>query len=277
MALGNARYVSSYEILDQVFRDTGFQQEIPWEDCLSWIGEALDLIECPSYQYIKKVTGHESNPNLDITNYRAELPCDIHRIEMIAVNGFPARYSGNTFHHLLSGACCGLNTNSSGADIFIDNFGNSFSPQSSAILEGNTSNNPFLNDITFDINNDFLTLSVKTGKVCIAYLAIPIDDRGFPMIPDDTKFKLAVRKYLIMMLMYQKFVASPDSPGIKALFDHAEREWCWYVGSAQNAAKMPDISKMESFKNTFLRLIPKVNQFASAFRSMGYQEQKRIH
>lgn len=273
----NGKFISIYEIIDSVYAEIGIQKEIPWEDCISWAGEALDLINAP-YQYIKKVTGHKDNPDLDITNYRAKLPCDLHRLEMIAVNGFPARYSGNTFHQLLNGTCCGLGDTSSGTqDIFIDNFGNSYSPQSSVLLDGNTSNNPYLQDITFDINNDFISLSVKTGKVCIAYLAVPTDDNGFPMIPDDTKYKLAIRKYLIKQLMYMRWIENPDSNGIRALFNHAETEWCWYVGSAGNQAKMPDISRMESIKNNFLRMIPKINEFNTAFKTAGHAEQMRIH
>lgn len=272
MAL-NGLYKSSKNIIEGVLRDTGIQEQINWEDCVSWIYEALGLIGSP-FQYVNKVTGYQDNPDLDIVDFKAKLPCDLVQIKQIAVNGHPARYSSNTFHQMLDGSCCGFDIDSSGnsIDVFHDNFGNSFTPQAGLFY-----NQDYCCDYTFDLNHDYLTLSAKTGKVCLAYSAYPIDKEGYPEFPDDIKYELAIRKYLTMKMDYITWRSDPDSRGKQSLYEHSEIEWLWYVGSAGNSAKMPDLSRMESFKNQVLRLIPKTNEFSTFFKHLGTREHKRIH
>lgn len=263
-------FVSLKTVIDDVYRDTKRQQPINYADMAYWAFEALSLMNQP-LQYIRKVTGYKNSPNLDITNYRAELPCDFYHLEQIAVNGTPARYSTSTFHHLLSGACCGVNSDSVGSDVFIDNFGNSFSPQLSlsdaVAIPG---------QVTFDINNNYLTLSVREGKVCIAYLAFPTDGDGYPMIPDNISYRVAVKKYLMMKMSYMDWRAEPSNRGKKDLFSFDEQEWNWYCGKASSDAKMPSVDQMESLKNQVIRMIPNINAHSSFFGSLGSPSTKKI-
>ncbi len=265
MAL-NGKYISIKQIIEELYADNGYQSELPWTDLLMWTEEALELIGHPR-QYLRKVTGHKDDPALDITNYKAKLPCDFHKLEMIAVNGYPARYAGNTFHHLLGGDCCDISTVSGAIGVeYMDNFGNIFDPSLSKFPYSVSG------DISFDLNDEYITLSVKEGKVCIAYLAIPLDEDGFPQIPDDISYKLAVKKYLTMKLDYIEWRRGDLQPQV---FQHSEREWDWYVGQAGNKAKMPDLAMMESLKGQMLRLKPEVHE--GTFKFIGKGEIRKIH
>ena len=235
------------------------------------------------------------HPNLDIKNYRAELPCDFYSLEQIAVNGLPAEYSGNTFHHLLDGACCGVEGYTTLAnDVKERNWGElvkvteSEGYGSSYYVERNdalsntegglmsfdmtTTVDSNFNPITFDINNNNITLSVKEGKVCMAYLAIPTDIDGLPLIPEDTSYQLAVKKYLTMKIDYIAWRRNELQP---AIFQHSEQEWAWYVGQAGNKAKMPNIDQLESIKNQVMRLLPQVNHHETFFKSLGSPELRK--
>tara|TARA_Y100000004_G_scaffold195443_1_gene262466 strand:- start:6422 stop:7321 length:900 start_codon:yes stop_codon:yes gene_type:complete len=292
MAL-NGKYISLKAIMEQVYADNGYQFELPWIDCMLWTEEALNLIGHPR-QYIRKVTGHKEHPNLDIKNYRAELPCDFHSLEQVAVNGRPAEYSGNTFHHLLDGACCGVEGyNTLSADVKERNWGTIVKvtdTDGSARYEqrdeeemdnlnidysgmmtfdmtdyDTTSDHP----ITFDLNNNNITLSVKEGQVCMAYLAIPTDEEGLPLIPEDTSYQLAIKKYLTMKIDY---IAWRRGELRSDIFQHSEQEWQWYVGQAGNKAKMPNIDQLEFIKNQTMRLLPNVNSHETFFRTQGSPE-----
>lgn len=264
-------FTSVKEVINQVYRDTKFSEELPIEDLVYWAWEALDLIKSP-IQLIPKVIGKESNPELEITNYRAELPCDFHKLAHITIDNIPARYTGNLFHHLLDGSCCGFDGSSNPSDLFFDNFGNLFSPQASTRLDrGNYMDVP-----TFDINNNYLTINTREGDVCMAYWAIPTDSQGYPMVPDDTSYKLAISKYLIMKIRYIDWSSDPDSRGKQALYKDAQVEWEWYVGQASSNSKMLDISQMESLKNQFIRLIPRINDYNTFFKTSGSAQHKRI-
>jgi len=259
MAL-NGKYISLNSIMEQVYADNGYQFELPWVDIMMWTEEALNLIGHPR-QYIRKVTGHKENPNLDIKNYRAQLPCDFHSLEQVAVNGMPAEYSGNTFHHLLDGGCCGIEgfanlaahvqeqnwgelvkvTNDDGTSSY-EQRNDSLSNTEGGIMSFDMTGaiDSEFNPITFDLNNNNITLSVKEGKVCMAYLAIPTDDEGLPLIPEDTSYQLAVKKYLTMKIDY---IAWRRGTLQQAVFEHSQQEWMWYVGQAGNKAKMPNLDR----------------------------------
>tara|TARA_R100000353_G_C6501210_1_gene194237 strand:- start:166 stop:1065 length:900 start_codon:yes stop_codon:yes gene_type:complete len=295
MAL-NGKYISLNAIMEQVYADNGYQFELPWIDCMQWAEEALNLIGHPR-QYVRKVTGHKENPNLDIKDYRAELPCDFYSLEQVAVNGLPAEYSGDTFHHLLDGACCGIEgyttlaahvqeknwgtlvqvTNTDGTVSYVqrdeeemDNLNLDYSGMMS--FDMTTAIDSSFRPITFDINNNQLTLSEKEGKVCLAYLAIPTDSEGLPLIPEDTSYQLAVKKYLTMKIDY---IAWRRGELAQPVFQHSEQEWTWYVGQAGNKAKMPNIDQLEAIKNQTMRLLPKVNEHETFFRSLGSAEIRR--
>ena len=292
MAL-NGKYISLKAMMEQVYADNGYQFELPWMDCMLWAEEALNLIGHPR-QYIRKVTGHKDNPDLDIKDYRAHLPCDFYSLEQVAVNGRPAEYSGDTFHHLLDGACCGIEgytnlaaqvqehnwgtivktTELDGTARYeqrseeeMDNLNIDYSGLMSFDMTG--AMDTVYNPITFDLNNNHITLSVQEGKVCMAYLAIPTDEEGLPLIPEDTSYQLAIKKYLTMKIDY---IAWRKGELRSDIFQHSEQEWQWYVGQAGNKAKMPNIDQLESIKNQVMRLLPKVNHHETFFRSLGSPE-----
>ncbi len=266
----NGKYISIARLIEELYRDNGYSTEIPWEDLISWTDDALLLIGA-NQQFLKKVTGTEADPDLDVTDYRAPLPCDFYKLEQIAFDGAPVRFAGSTFQHLLSGECCGLSDSATVTEIFRDNFGNEFSPQ----LSASTSASP--SDVTFDINNNYMTFNKKEGKVCLAYLAVPMDKDGFPLIPDNISYRKAVKAYLSARLDYLNWRKDPSDRGKKSLYDDSEQQWCWYVGQAGNKAKMPDVAMMESIKNERLRLIPDINQYSNFFKSLGAMERRRLH
>jgi hypothetical protein len=262
----NGKYVSIKEIIDSVYRDTGFKEELTWEDLIYWVSDALDLIGMPG-QYIKKVTGTAENPNLKIKNYRAKLPCDFHKLIQMSVNGQPVLDTSNTFHHLMSGECCDISTNNNNIDIYKDNFNNKFSPNSENLNKGSN-----CSKITYDINNEYITFSVKEGEACISYLAFPVDEEGYPLIPDDIKYKQAVKYYLMSKIFYRMWINDDIK---KDKYEDAEKNWLWYVGAAQNSASMPSIDKMESLKNQLIRLIPKNNSHKAFFKDLANRERLR--
>ena len=268
MAL-SGKLVSIKDLIWSVYRDNAIQDELSYNDLIEWSIECLELIYHPD-QFQRKITGHVDNPDLDITNYKVKIPCDLVHLVAVRVDGFPALPSTNSFHQLMDGSCCGTEEFASELSngTFVDGFGNTF------VTNLGTSSNS--TPLTYELNNDWLTLSVKTGEVCLAYLAHPTDCDGFPMIPDNVSYKRAITTYLTMKLDYIKWRQSPSDQGLRNLYDHSEQQYNWYVGQAQNAAKLPDINKMESLKNQMVRLKPMMNQWSSSFANLSVPELRRL-
>lgn len=264
MAL-NGQYISSKQILDELFRDNQYTIEVPWEDAIEWIGDAMELIKVPS-QYIKK------RATAQIVDFRTQLPCDYHQVIQVAGSfggsyPFPMLDASNTFHptegscnmsevfKYLNGAIDPTNSSQEapiGQDIAgnpvyalqaKNSTGQEFAiNKSEAVLDGTI----VPDNATYRINNDFIFTNFKTGCVFLAYEAFPIDKDGFPLIPDNTKYKLAVQAYIRLKIDYNMWRKGDIT---KDVYDDAQTNWCWYVGSAQNAARIPTLDKMESIKN----------------------------
>jgi hypothetical protein len=265
----SGRNISLKQVIWETYRDSGIQDQLNWSDITEWATDALQLIDYPD-QWQKKVTGHKSNPDLDITNYRAQIPCDLVHLVAVAVDGYAAIPANNSFHQLLDGKCCGVDDFGSllTDGTFVDNFGNTFlttfgTKYGSAPL-------------TYELNNNWITLSVPIGKVCLAYLAFPTDCDGFPMIPDDVSYREAVKRFLMMKIDYLKWRQNPSDSGFKALYEHSEQQWNWYCGQAMNKAKLPDYGRMENIKNMLLKLKPNVKAFNNFFTSVGVQESRKL-
>lgn len=260
------KYTSIRPIVERVYADTGYQFEIPHDDLILWTVEVMDLMNYP-LTYVPKVLGHLQEPAYDFTSYRIPLPCDFHQLQAIAVDGYPAYYRSNSFHHLLDGKCCGLDALSGGlADEFTTVAG-TFSPQAGELAQP-TSDNTM---ITFDINDSYITFNVEKGKACIAYRAFPVDSDGFPLIPDDTKYKRAVQSYLIYKVDYrlwrQGFIE-------EKVFRQSENDWLWAVGSATSHMKMPSVEQMELLKNSLTTLIPKFHSYQTFFKDLATQKNR---
>lgn len=256
-----SKFSSSKEIVENVYRDNGYQTELPWVDLQYWIYEALELLQS-SQQYIPKVAGVNNFPALEIENYKAVLPCDFHKLSWILVNGCPATLQEGATLQLLDGDCCdNFTTSIANEAIFKDGFGNIFSSGLGSISAIGS-----CKDITFTLNNNYLTLSVKEGTVCMGYLAFSLDSEGFPLIPDDNKYKIAITKYLTKKLDYIEW-RKGNLP--KEVYDNSEEQCNWAMGSASNNVKTPDVHQMEAIKNSLLRLMPRNTQYKSLFRYLG--------
>jgi len=255
-----ANYTSTKEIINNFFRNTAYNDQINMGDAAYWVYEAMELIGSP-LQYIPKVIGHKGDATYELTSFRIELPADFHKLVAIAVDGVLAVPSQNMFHHLLDGACCGYDVAQFPSDQFYDNFGNTFSPQALPLNTRIVASPP-----TFTINNNYITFDIKEGKVCMAYLAFPLDGEGFPLVPDDVKYKRAITSYLQMKMDYTLWRQGmlPDK-----VYGKSEEDWKWDVASASSHLKMPDVSQMESLRRQLSKMIVRNEDFRTAFSTMN--------
>jgi hypothetical protein len=114
----------------------------------------------------------------------------------------------------------------------------------------------------------------EKGFIALAYKAVPVDEDGFPKIPDDIKFKNAVKYHIMWKLAFLRLMSNKIST---QAYQIIERDRDWYIGAAQTRSHMPSMDMMESIKNNWIRLIPKINQHRDGFKSANMQEQRILH
>lgn len=270
----NGRLSSSREILSNVIRDNDYSAiDFNHGDVLSWINESLDLIGCP-YSLIDSISC------ITIENHQGMLPCNLHTMNQcsgLSNSGmqFPMRTATHTFHPLfLPNTSTGFGVINNEDPVSYDSNGNpifnfmSYDDSISKALVSSLATT--FQDVTYRIEGNYIYTSFKDdAKILLSYRAFPVDLDGFPLIPDNIKFKQAVQSYIRMKCDYRMWRKNRIERGI---YEHSEREWMWYCGAATTAGNIPTIDGMESLKNQWMHLIPRLNEQNKFFGSLGNQE-----
>jgi hypothetical protein len=220
----NFGLTSSQEIIAKLYRDLRLTDSYYVSSMIEWMGEAIDLIGAyPTRQVVVVV--------LDIEDHRAELPRFI-ALQQVAVkegdNLCPLRYNASTFpRHLHDVECPNI-----GADH----------------QEG------------YIINAGYIETTFETGQVYVSYLSLPVDDAGFPMVPDNQSWREAMLWYIQMKMALGGW---PHPAGLS--YFHVEERWLKYCTQARHASLMPDMAQMEEFKQQWVKLVPDVHRSARMF------------
>lgn len=288
-------------VIAKVFSDFDLQEgDHRINDMINWAGEALEKIGAfPSF--INKVTGKDKEPITVVANFQAKLPTDFHNLIQIAYATSPAgpfypmRTATGSFEHSSQ-----LNTDISLAYSSVDAeevgstsdlialamslYDLSYTaaiakindePATRAILNGllvseNTSDlTSSTTDFIYVIQNGWVKTNVREGYLMIAYQAIPTDLDGYPLIPDNQSFIEAIYWYIVVKLLYPKW---RDGQVRDLVYFEARRSWNFYCKQAFGQAMMMDRDQLESFKNSWLKLVPEINSHSNFHSTLGQRE-----
>lgn len=215
-------------------------QDIPFETVIDYAVDFIRIVGTPP-SFVDKTA------IIDIHKYRGELPCDFYEMEQVRLvydkdkridNHAPVfRYTTDSFH---------------------------MSP-----------NKPSVSDLTYKLQgNCIFTAPLEEGKIEIAYKAMPIDDEGYPMIPDNSAFSRALEMYI----KKQWFTIQYDLGKIsQAVMAKADQDYAWAVGQAQTDLIRPTIDQMESISALWNTLIPRAQEHRKGFIHTGSKEHIKIH
>lgn len=226
-------------IVEMVYRDTGFIVDIDWVDIAEWVGSCLDLINAPM-QYVQRITDGNDVPYIEIENGRGILPCDlVEIIETRTCEGYPMRYSTDSFHMKLHSANCpDLSCSSS---------------------------------ITYKLREGYIWTNpaYSNGKLEMAYLAFPTDERGYPLIPDDETFKQACVAFVSERIGRRLFLRN-QLTGDK--YRILEQDRMWYIGKAQTKPLIPNRDKSKSIENQFKRVVSLRGERDNGFSNLSVEQ-----
>ena len=88
------------------------------------------------------------------------------------------------------------------------------------------------------------------------------------MVPADISFKEAMFWYVYKKLL----LSNPKITKNGMDYNFAEEKWKYYCTQARNAANYPDIDRMASFMDQWVRLIPNMNRHDSFFEDLNTRE-----
>lgn len=118
----------------------------------------------------------------------------------------------------------------------------------------------------FKIQGRLVYTSFKEGNIKISYKAIPIDDEGYPLLPDEPTFLRALELYI----KKQWFTILFDLGKINiAVLQNTQQEYAFAVGACTTTFILPSEAEMESIKNMWNQLIPRTNEYKRGLSTLG--------
>lgn len=123
------------------------------------------------------------------------------------------------------------------------------------------------------LRGNVLQTSIKEGELEISYLGIPIDDDGFPTIPNIASYIRALEAYI----KKQWFTILFDLGKLhSSILSNTQQEYAWAVGQAQSELASPSLDEVEAFTNMWNSLLPQRNPYLSGFKTLGSRTLKRF-
>ena len=235
------QYTSIERVVEMILRDYKFIQRVNLSDVLEWTGALYGLINYPG-MYRKKITGTTSlTPNIIVTQYRGELPLDFRKVLKAGVRDFNSkevyRPATGTFSEFQ------YDTNS-----------------------GATYQNT---EKVYSIRGGYIFIENETAILEIAYEAFPIDDRGYPLIPDVEQVLQYAKEYIAEKIAFNLLAANKIN---QYVYETLDKRRMWRAGSAHASMVNRTPEEMETWTWSRLKLMPRMGQHDSSFAYWGNKE-----
>lgn len=247
--LNTARYISSFRVLDSV---ASYSDHDTYNlgDVLNWVWDVISYLNIPMV-YL------DTSVEIDIENYRGALPQNFHKEIQVRelYSKKPLIKATNLFF------------NSPNKEDVLE-----VVPHIN--LEGDTgfittdaqSAHNFYTEYSYNIKDGWLYTEFQTGTVEMMYKAFPVDEQGFPLIPEDAKLIRAIKAYIIKTLDYKAWRKGLLS---REIYADSEQEYYFAAASAQSHANMPDLAMMENIRRFSSLLVSDPNQYSKSFKFLN--------
>lgn len=210
-------------------------EDIPFETVVDYAADFMRIVGTPQ-SFLEKTE------KIEIREYKGILPCDYY--QMIQVRVIDAdkrmgafRYSTDSFHM--------------------------------------SSIKPKHGGLTYKIQGSCIITSIREGQIEIAYMAMPLDSEGYPLIPDNSSYSRALELYIKL----QWFTTLFDTGKINSqVLVNTQQQYAWAVGQAQTDMVRPTIDQMESITAAWNKLLPDITKdHANGFIHEGTEERWKTH
>lgn len=118
-------------------------------------------------------------------------------------------------------------------------------------------------EYTYKINNYYIFVNFDEGKVEIAYKSFPIDEKGFPLVPDDAFFIQAMVDFITERYAFGLMLSERLSEN---KYNYIAKESYFSRGQVQGYAKMPSKDMMENMRQRSSMLLKNGEAHLSSFK-----------
>ncbi len=197
---------------------------------------------------------------VEIKDYRGLLPCDLISIMQVKDLGTDVclRAMTDTFAQGLRSKPREVNAYKD----LLNNIQNEYIPP----------RNEHVEELSFKTQGRVIFTSFSSGKVEVAYKAIPVDEDGFPLLIDNETYLNALEAYIKVKVFTVRFDTGSMAAGI---LSNAQTEYAWAAHLLQSEMTTPSVSEMESITRYINTMIKPVTHFDNGFKNLGDREYRR--
>lgn len=260
------RFVSAKEVLAKVIRGLNYRLPSTYaDDILEWIPEGMGLLRVTNALVTTSTAEQYCPGELIVRNHCVELPCGF--VSILALEDeygrrIPEGGDVTDFSKQTSIRHRGAGTPN---DARVSTFAvDPYTHQTSDGLPADepTSSFPFLGEDVSQVTTtprttyyyklvgNHIQTSFESGFVRLHYLSLPVDVEGYPMIPDDENYKLALEWHILKRLIGSGY----EHPVFK--YDYADQQWERYAGRAIASVSFYTPEGAAKLNRAIVRLIP---------------------
>jgi hypothetical protein len=124
-------------------------------------------------------------------------------------------------------------------------------------------------EYTYILQNCVLISSRKNGFIDVSFTSLVVDDKGFPMIPDNESYKVGLEYFILHKYLEPLWMMGKIQDKV---FQYIEQKRHWYLGQAENSLRLQGIDQLESMMNSINRLIIQDQSHESFYKNFGQKE-----
>lgn len=118
----------------------------------------------------------------------------------------------------------------------------------------------------YKIKGSFIFVGERKTDLKILYKSIPVDELGFPLLLDDSRYLKALELYI----KKERFTVLFDMGEIRAdALNLAKQDYTWAIGQMTTKLKMPSTAEWQAIMNMCNRTIIRTHEFGNSFANMG--------
>jgi hypothetical protein len=257
--------VSAKSIIAKVYRDLNIEDPSFEYDAIEWMGEALDWIGAGVQLTDKEefiiATNHTATLPSDLEALKgvwvvqnaplkdnwqtADFPYDLSKVE--DMQKYKIERSDEQLHDGVGSAATDLQE-SNVYDEY-DDYQTVFQRLNDIEPDANVSNYVGHNSAeSYHLNGNQIKTTFDTGLLLVAYKGIPVDDEGYPLVPDDVAYKEALFWYITKKMILGGYSSRVD-------YSTATQMWNKRCTQARNRANFPDMDEYEKFLQSWTKMV----------------------
>lgn len=235
----NVRYIKIQEVLSRALRHPAMK-DVNLEQAVQYAIDFIHIFGLPEMYEDREV-------EIDIENHRGQLPCDLISI--------------NQVKDLCTHSCLRSMTDT-------------FFPTNYQRGKKTAGYIGYADELTFKVQNHIIFTSFENGKIKVNYKAIPVDENGFPVIPDNPTYLKTLELYIkveVFTILFDEKKISRD------ILQNAQQQYAWRAGQLTSEYNIPSESEMESICRSWTTLIQRTTDFDNGWKNMSDREYLRYH